>query len=216
MFVDPWGLTSYVFYAKDVMAGDGIHTFEDEAKIWAKDLEEKYKTEVNLISVSSASEFKEKWDEMGNDKKPIEGVVLIFHGSADDGINGNGEKGGVGYMYVNNKNDRIVAKADVKKNDNNVIINDLENKTMKELIFSSCNSGNPDIYNVAYAFMKANTINGNVTAWDGGTIFNYETEILEAGGPRSNQHTWKKYVKKKWLFWPARERIGKRVLSDVY
>ena len=69
---------------------------------------------------------------------------------------------------------------------------------------------------LAYAFMKANTINGNVTAWDGGTLFNYETEILEAGGPRSNQHTWKKYVKKKWLFWPARERIGKRVLSDVY
>lgn len=97
-----------------------------------------------------------------------------------------------------------------------VEISDLNSKTISRLIFSSCNTGNPDVYNVAYAFMKTNEIKDWVIAGDGGVYFNYEAGgVLEAGGPRSNQHTWKKYVKKKWGR-PVRERMGLRVLKDEY
>ncbi len=216
-FVDPLGLDSYIFYAKGVKAGDGIHTFRDEAKIWAENLEKEYETSAHMIEVSSAKEFADKWNEMGDNNKNIDGVVLIFHGSVDDGIDGNGKKGGVGYMYVNNKKDRIVAKDDIIKEENNVEISNLDSKNIKKLIFSSCNSGNPDVYNVAYAFMKTNKIENEVIAGDGGLYFNYEAGgILEAGGPRSHQSTWKKYVEKKWFFFPVRERLGIRVLKDEY
>ncbi len=217
MYVDPWGLDSYVFYAKGVMAGDGIHTFKDEAEIWAEDLKEEYGTKVHIIEVSSAEDFANKWNEMGVNNN-IDAVILIFHGSVADGTNGNGEAGGVGYMYVNNKDDRIIAKEDIRKNEDNVEISTLNSKTIKRLIFSSCNTGNPDVYNVAYAFMKTNEIEDWVIAGDGGVYFNYEAGgVLEAGGPRSNQSTWKKYVKREGLFFsPVRERLGLRVLKDVY
>lgn len=52
---------------------------------------------------------------------------------------------------------------------------------MQYLNFSTCHSGNPDVYNLAYAFNLRMTINQYIIAWDGGTIFNYDTGQLEAG-----------------------------------
>ncbi len=65
-----------------------------------------------------------------------------------------------------------------------MIIGDLDSKRMDSLYFSSCNSGNPDISNTADAFLNIITTN-EVTAWDGGTIYNYEKKVLESG-PYSN------------------------------
>jgi len=71
--------------------------------------------------------------------------------------------------------------------------------------------------------MLNNVVNETVTAWDGGTIYDYTTNALKAG-PEPDlylknytwQHTWYKYVKKDVCLRPQRERIGERKLRDVY
>ena len=67
---------------------------------------------------------------------------------------------------------------------------------------------------MVYAFMLNSDISGQIVAWDGGTIFDYDEKELEAGGVNSPQHTWLKYVKKV-MGYPLRTREGKRVLKDV-
>ena len=52
----------------------------------------------------------------------------------------------------------------------------------------------PICHSVADAFISKSEISGDIIAWDGGTIFNYDKKRLEAGGPRSQQHTWYKYL----------------------
>ena len=55
-----------------------------------------------------------------------------------------------------------------------------------------------------------------IIAWDGGTIFNYGTGQLEAGGYDGwykepvRQTTWYKYVDKVLGIYPVRDRIGYR------
>ena len=83
---------------------------------------------------------------------------------------------------------------------------------MNWLTFSACNTGNPDVYNLAYAFKIRMTIDKYIIAWDGGTMFDYDTKELKAGGPLSNQHTWNKYVDK-IMGMPIRTRIGYRQIK---
>ena len=92
---------------------------------------------------------------------------------------------------------------------------------MEWLTFSTCNSGNPDVYNLAYAFKLRMTINQYIVAWDGGTIFDYSTGQLLRGGYNSGnwvkdslgQYTWYKYVDKTWYGKPKRDRIGYRQIK---
>ncbi len=86
---------------------------------------------------------------------------------------------------------------------------------MDLLYFSSCNTGNPDVENVGNAFKKVVTTN-EIIAWDGGTIFNWDTGEDEPGAYRKtieqikrDQETWYKYVDKDKDGTPLRDRKGR-------
>lgn len=123
-------------------------------------------------------------------------------------------------MYFESDKSKVAAaKGAFFDSEKDVLISDLDSKTMNSLYFSSCNSGNPDILNVAYAFNNRMIINNSITAWDGGAIFNYETEKLEAGAYDGwikeirRQHTYYKYVNKTWYGKPIRKRQGKVLIT---
>ena len=78
------------------------------------------------------------------------------------------------------------------------------------LLRVSCNSGNPDIYNTAWAFKNCMTIREYIVAWDGGTIFDYNENRLKAGGIGSTQAIWEFYVERNIFGWPCRSRMGRR------
>lgn len=83
-------------------------------------------------------------------------------------------------MYLSGDTSRIAAgEAAVENGKRDILISGLKSKSMKSLYFSSCNSVNPDIQNTSDEFLKV-VITKEITAWDGGTIFNYKTKQLEA------------------------------------
>ena len=218
--IDPSGQDSYILYDENAISGDGNHTFLDEAKIRAEQLGRRYGTKVLLIGVSSAEEFLSEWNEkVGFDAEgnsvDIEEAYIIAHGAAA------GDYGeGVGYMFFGEGESisRLVAGSSAIKNSStDVMISGLDVKTIWSLYFSSCNSGNPDICNTATAFNNRMNITGHTTAWDGGTVYNYETEQLEIVTYANwiiesrRQHTYYKYVEKNWYKKPKRKRQGKVV-----
>lgn len=88
---------------------------------------------------------------------------------------------------------------------------------MKKLTLSSCNTANPDCYNVANAFIKRMNVK-SVDGFDGGALFDYSDNTLKKG--KGSQPTWNKYVKKEcvlkfgipplYVYEPTRERMGLR------
>ncbi len=221
MFVDPSGLDSYIIYEKGAMSGDRQHYFVDEANIRKKQLEEGWKTNVQMYGVSSAKEFENIWnyrvgyDLQGNDV-PIEEIVIIAHGT----IEGKKKNGTAqSYFYFGNRESKVYAKSNYDEGEQNVLVSNLAWKQMQYLNFSTCNSGNPDVYNLAYAFKLRMTVKQYIIAWDGGTIFDYDTGQLRAGGYDGwykepiRQTTWYKYVDKQWGIVPNRERIGYRQIK---
>lgn len=70
-----------------------------------------------------------------------------------------------------------------------VEVADLAWKEIEHLTFSTCNSGNPDVYNLAYAFKKS---------WK---------------KDKRVQNTWYTYVDKFESGEPVRRRIGYRLIS---
>ena len=216
MYVDPLGLDSFIIYDKNADSGDGKHTMADEAEIRKKQLEKTWGTNVQVFGVSSAWEFKEVWNKrVGYDldgyEVSIEEVVIIAHGS----ITGDKDDGSAQSYFYFEDGGGIYAK------DGDYTVNDLNWKNMEWLTFSTCNSGNPDVYNLAYAFKLRMTINQYIVAWDGGTIFDYSTGKLISGGYNSGywtkdiigQYTWYKYVDKTWYGKPKRNRIGYRQIK---
>ena len=213
-FVDPLGLDCYIIYDINGISGDKIHSFRDEALIRQKQLKEQYNTSVYIIGVLNAKQFQTVWNKtVGYERngKPvkIDEVVLIAHGSVDG-------KAGDGVAYLTFGKSRLAAnsKAIVNK-DTDLSVSDLEHKKIDDLYFSACNTAHASTYNMVYAFMQITTYK-HITGWEGGTIFDYNTKTLNAA-PKSptlahemkRQHTWYKYVEKKWGI-PVRERTGKR------
>ena len=118
-------------------------------------------------------------------------------------------------MYFEDNGGGVFAK------EGDYTVDNLNWKKMQWLTFSTCNSGNPDVYNLAYAFKKRMTIEQYIVAWDGGTVFDYSTNQLLRGGYNSGnwvkdsigQHSWYKYVDKTWYGEPLRKRIGYRQIK---
>lgn len=111
---------------------------------------------------------------------------------------------------------KVVASSEIftYNAETDVVISELYPKTMDSLYFSSCNSGNPDMKNTGTAFRDIIDTN-EIIAWDGGTIFNYNTGELEAGGYGGwwkewyYQPTYYRYVETDYYGKPTRERQGK-------
>ena len=94
----------------------------------------------------------------------------------------------------------------------------------KELIINSCNSANPDIYNIVYGFMLITKISC-YSGWDGGTVWDTtKKDHVRGGGEyqwwklwdpwenvREYQPTWWYYVQKDDSGAPTRARVGRRV-----
>lgn len=211
---DPSGhKKNYIFFSSLTKAGDGIHYTVQEAKIQQKKYGEK---KTILIPINNAKEFKRKWDMLPN--KEIGLVYFIFHGSID------GEKGSAtGYMYhitrLNTMTRILSRKASFMDEKTDIDVPSLKRKKIRKMIFSCCNSANPDCYNIADAFIKKAKGIKSVLGFDGGSLFNYESNKLEKG--KGNQITWNKYVPtvvlhKRFLFFsydweePTRKRMGKR------
>lgn len=210
--VDPSGLISYIIYEQGAISGDGKHTFDDEAQIRKKQLEQEWKTEVYLLPVSNAKEFEQIWNyRVGYDwdgyDVPIEEVVIIAHGS----IEGIKRKSAQSFLYFGNKDSKVYALSNFDGDSDNIVVNNLVSKRMKWLTFSTCNSGNPDVYNLAYAFKLQMAVDKFITAWDGGTYYNYQYEVLMPG--TGWQPTWNKYVDKTWYGVPKRQRLGRREIK---
>ena len=214
---DPSGLDSYIIYDINAESGDGEHSMYDEAMIRKKQLEEIWGTNVQVFGVSSAWEFSEVWNKrVGYDLNgydiPVEEVVIIAHGS----ITGNKEDGTAqSYFYFEDGGGGVFAK------DGHYSVSKLNWKEMEWLTFSTCNSANPDVYNLACAFKKRMTVKQYISAWDGGTVFDYsEGKLLRGGYDSGNwakdsigQHSWYKYVDKTWYGEPTRRRIGYRQIK---
>ena len=105
-------------------------------------------------------------------------------------------------------------------------IDDLKAVTAKEFNISSCNSANPDTYNVVYGFMQITNISGTITGFDGGARWDENLGDHTRGGGekvtdgfwgvidpwhyvKSYQHTWWKHVEKSNGV-PIRTRQGRR------
>lgn len=215
--LDPNGLDSYIIYDANADSGDGKHTMADEAAIRKKQLKETWGTNVQAFGVSSAWEFKEVWNKrvgynLDGYTVPIEEVVIVAHGSITGDKDDNTAQS---FFYFENGGGGIFAK------NGDYTVNNLDWKQMEWLTFSTCNSGNPDVYNLAYAFKLRMTINQYIVAWDGGTVFDYDSGQLMRGGYNSGnwikdslgQHSWYKYVDKKWNGKPKRERYGYRQIK---
>ncbi|MCL1858451.1 MAG: hypothetical protein FWF92_04385 [Oscillospiraceae bacterium] len=105
LFIDPWGLDSYVFYdPNDDINLTNLAPFvtKDKAELLAKELKELYGTDVHVIAIqgyyyidgtgeikymTAAEFFEQQWNEMGSNDNPIDCVALYFHGrSTADGI----------------------------------------------------------------------------------------------------------------------------------
>ena len=204
LYIDPFGLDSYIFYEKNMESGDGKHYFSDEAKIYEKELKEKYGKDhiVHRVGVSNAEDFKDYWNnDMSSD---VDDLYLIFHGFVDY------SNSSVGYMFFKD-NSKIYAKTpDSGLDSKDITVGDLDAKNIGKLTFSVCNSANPDAYNLTYAFMQQMNIS-EIIGWDGGTAFNYSIEKLEAGAKGKNhQETWYRLVGKNDNGSPKRKRYGKR------
>ncbi|HDK7169193.1 TPA: DUF1906 domain-containing protein [Clostridium botulinum] len=229
--VSPVKKVNYVFYSANTPSGDGNkeHSFETQARIRARKYEEKYPGSKSILKpITSAKEFEREWNTIGNGVK-ICAVELIFHGVV---INPQPYSAGMLVMkdhsgvtvsdtfsVFSSGGSQLPFTWEIDKTD--VAIPNLARKTIDYLYFSSCNSANPDINNVAEAFKKI-TDASTIIGWDGGTIFNFAKEEDEKGpdssdkwkalndflGIPSSQLTWWLHVNKVLTF-PTRSRLGK-------
>ena len=225
--VDPWGLDSVIFVSSNM---------SEQANARKQYYTDKYDTASYVIEVESAEEFVDRWNEFFIRAKDnninIDAIEVISHGSIDGevGKDSTGTAYSTGYIYFTDsqKNKLYARKVDnMGKGDRST--GSLISVTAKELNFGSCNSANPDTYNIVYGFMsrvKAGTYSG----FDGGAKWNEGINDHERGGGekadgrpfyqggewfyvKRYQHTWWKYVEKIDGA-PIRDRIGRRYFSN--
>ena len=223
MFVDLDGLRSVIYCAN-------IKKMIEQGKIRQEYYSSRYGTETLLIVVSSSDEFSEKWNEQArianSQNEEFDAIEIIAHGSASGkvGKNSNGEAFATGYIYfTENKDNRLFARNNSNMKSGDVSVESLSDVSANQVSVNCCNSANPDLYNVVYAFMgkiKYRYISG----WDGGTKWDDEKlDHVRGDGEivdnlllgryyyvNKYQHTWWKYVDKNADGSPARSRTGKR------
>lgn len=222
-YVDPWGLNSYVFVAAEM---------EKQAGVRKEHYEAMYNTECMIIVVSSAKEFVDEWNKLSETSKngavKVDAIEIISHGSATKSIGtyNDGSSKSTGYVYFGKKKDnRLYAREvhNVKEGDYSILrLGFIE---ADQINVESCNSANPDIYNVVFGLMQVTQAN-LYTGFDGGSQWSEsDGDHVRGGGEygegrralldkayyvRRYQNTWWTHVPKKADGSPARNREGRR------
>ena len=217
MFVDPSGLDSVVYYAPGM---------KDQAVERALHYMKKYSTICYIAEIDSAEKLVAHWRGLATWAQIIDTVEIISHGAAGNvkGVAGYG----IGHLYFDDHGEDpekiFHAKSFDGMDPQSRSASDLvTGVTIKELIINSCNSANPDIYNVLYGFILQTTA-GSYEGWDGGTSWDPKIKDHVKGGGyyqgwkfwdpwenvRQYQHTWWTHVEKDSNGVPGRDRIGKR------
>ena len=227
--IDPSGLESYILYDKDAAAGQKGYYFRDEAEIMRKRIKSMWNSECYKIPVTSADDFKKKWNnsvgfkfEKGKPTKTkttVDVVYIILHGSIA-GV----KNSAIGFAFFNDRS-VVAAKKSNYFPPNSVSVWDLKVKEIKFLMFSTCNSGNPDCYNLAKAFIDHMPGISYLSAWDGGTVFDYSDNggTLKVVGTPGD--IWEKFVPIKsaeysnsggfTIYNPARDWLKQRVYNST-
>jgi len=152
LFIDPWGLDSYVFYDPNIYGDD---TGLDYAEQLQKELEDCYDEPCHLIPITSMDEFIEAWnDEMGKDGGKIDGVVLLFHGSFE-------------CIQFSTKTDKYATTTLFMRD-----ISKLDVKTMNTLILLSCNPGEKRGGGSNFATTMTRRMNAKYLIASDGNVFN--------------------------------------------
>ena len=157
-------------------------TAKDFKRIWAKTVG---------FRVKPSWDKKQKRLKTSVKKAKVNEVYIISHGSIT------GEVGKAkGYMYCSSGKSRIYARRQAEyDSQKDVLVTDLKRKNIQRLVFSCCNTANPDCYNIANAFIRRMAVK-EVVGFDGGARFDYDDNKLKKGFD-ANQNTWLKYVKTK-------------------
>lgn len=223
-YVDPWGLNSYVFVAAEM---------EKQAGVRKEHYEAMYNTECMIIVVSSAKEFVDEWNKLSETSKngavKVDAIEIISHGSATKSIGtyNDGSSKSTGYVYFGeDKNDkRLYAREVHNVKEGDYSISRLDFIEADQINVESCNSANPDIYNVVFGLMQVTQAN-LYTGFDGGSQWSEsDGDHVRGGGEygegrralldkayyvRRFQNTWWTHVPKKADGSPARNREGRR------
>ena len=223
-YVDPWGLNSYVFVAVEM---------EKQAGVRKEHYEAMYNTECMIIVVSSAKEFVDEWNKLSETSKngavKVDAIEIISHGSATKSIGtyNDGSSKSTGYVYFGeDKNDkRLYAREVHNVKEGDYSISRLDFIEADQINVESCNSANPDIYNVVFGLMQVTQAN-LYTGFDGGSQWSEsDGDHVRGGGEygegrralldkayyvRRYQNTWWTHVPKKADGSPARNREGRR------
>ena len=165
IWIDPEGTDCYIFYLPE---------WKNEAKNDRRQLAKQYgydESKVHLIEITSNSDFKNGWNNMGADGSDIDTVLINTHGSP--------------YGLGDNKQFSI---------DSNYV-SQLDDKNAENVILLGCNSGHKDHAdnNVASAFARkvngAPVIASDGTVYSGLTFFN----LTDRSYKSKNDKTYRKH-----------------------
>jgi hypothetical protein len=167
LYVDPYGLISVIFVASS-MAG--------QAEARKNTYTMFYGTDTSVMKVKSPEDFISKWnaffENVKNNCGEIDAIEIISHGgiSGDIGKDDNGTAYSTGYLFfADSNNKKLYARTVNGMSTSDRSISDLNSVKAKELNINSCNSANPDTYNIIYGFMQNMDIIEKMTGFDGGT-----------------------------------------------
>ena len=180
-FYDPTGLDSYVFYDET--------NFAKQAKDEASRISNYWGVKVNLISIDSNQDFKDRWNSLEDSN--IEEISLLFHGQPQA-------------LLLNESTNSFLTIFDNGKalsGNEGIPINDLKSLKMKSLNIMSCNTGHLDYKdNVATKFLSTQNVT-EVYSWDGSVVYNKMFGIRNIGfggyvpGLASSQRYFESWIK---------------------
>lgn len=160
-FYDPTGLDSYVFYDETNFAKQAADEAGRISNYWG--------TKVNLISVDSNQDFKDRWNKIEDSN--IEDISLLFHGQPQVLIINEDEN-----LFLTVSDDGISPRGN-----EGIAIRDLKKLEMKRLNIMSCNTGHLDYKdNVATKFLSTQNVT-EVYSWDGSIVYNKMFGIRNIG-----------------------------------
>lgn len=162
LFIDPWGLASWILYDPNFAYGDDKGTnpkvFVNEMEKQLKDL---YGTEVNIIQTKGwkAEKFSNWWNELFG---TIDAIIILTHGEPDKLLLDRKQ-------FTNSKEpSNYILSADQVSN--------LDPKRMDMLLLLGCNTGHLNIMNnMGMAFASKVGEDGRVIAPDGTVDYNYSS-----------------------------------------